>query len=163
MELDFSSFKKQYNRFKRKYLEIMDITFKKLKIKADIYLSVAIVDNDYIHAINREYRKIDKETDVISFAFLDDKHDFSTLYKRKEKIILGEIYISYDKAKQQAIEYGHCFTDEMMFLFIHGLLHLLGFDHMTRNEEEIMFPLQKEILNFYKEKNNGQQRTSRKS
>lgn len=106
-----------------------------------IYFNVIIVDNPYIHKINKEYRNTDRETDVISFALEDEKSEnFSNIR------ILGDIYISIDKAKEQAILYNHSLERELSFLAVHGLLHLLGYDHMNKEEEKIMFTKQKEIL-----------------
>ena len=106
--------------------------------------NIILVDNDYIHKLNKEYRGIDRVTDVISFA-LEDSQDEVKLDFR----VLGDIYISVDKAKDQAKEYGHSFLRELSFLTIHGLLHLLGYDHMTKEEEEIMFKKQDELLNEF--------------
>ena len=106
----------------------------------DIVFNVIIVNNDYIHNLNRDYRGIDRETDVISFA-LEDDQTFNP-----EVRILGDIYISIDKAKSQSIEYKHSLLRELSFLAVHGMLHLLGYDHMTKEEEEVMFKLQEEIL-----------------
>ena len=82
---------------------------------------------------------------MISFAFLDNE-DRNAIYKSKEPVCLGDIYISVDKAKEQAEEYGHSLKRELSFLFVHGLLHLLGYDHMTEEDEKVMFRLQDEIL-----------------
>ena len=120
---------------------VLDIAIKKLKLK-DVEFNVILVDNDYIHKINKEYRNIDRETDVISFA-LEDDDTFPTM----ETKILGDIYISIDKAKSQAEEYGHSFKRELCFLAVHGFLHINGYDHMKPDEEKIMFGLQEEILN----------------
>lgn len=105
--------------------------------------NVIIVDNEEIHRINKTYRKIDKPTDVISFALEDNKTEeiFS------EKRVLGDIYISIDKAKEQAKEYGHSLKRELCFLSVHGLLHLLGYDHTEKDDEKIMFERQELILN----------------
>ena len=111
----------------------------KLKV-GDVNFNVIIVDNEYIHKLNREYRGIDRETDVISFALEDDK-TFNP-----EIRILGDIYISIDKAKSQSKEYGHSLLRELCFLAVHGMLHLLGYDHMEKEEEEVMFKLQEDIL-----------------
>ena len=111
----------------------------KLKIDEAIF-NVIIVDNEYIHKLNREYRNIDRETDVITFALEDDK-TFNP-----EIRILGDVYISIDKAKSQSIEYGHSLLRELCFLAVHGMLHLLGYDHMEKKDEEVMFSLQEEIL-----------------
>ena len=110
----------------------------------NLEFNIIIVDNNKIHELNKVYRGIDRVTDVITFA-LEDNKDFP-----KESVrILGDIYISIDKARSQAIEYGHSFLRELSFLTIHGFLHLLGYDHMTKNDEEIMFSKQEDILNEY--------------
>ena len=108
----------------------------------NVMFNVIIIDNDRIHEINREYRGIDRETDVISFALEDDK-TFNP-----EGRVLGDIYISIDKAHSQAIEYGHSFIREFCFLGVHGMLHLLGYDHMKQEDEKEMFSLQEKILNM---------------
>lgn len=110
----------------------------------NILFNVIIIDNSRIREINREYRNIDRETDVISFALEDDK-----TFNLDEIRVLGDIYISIDKAKSQAEEYGHSFKRELSFLAIHGFLHLLGYDHMEKDEEEIMFKKQEEVLSRY--------------
>ncbi len=110
------------------------------KLNIDAIFNVIIVNNDYIHRLNKDYRGIDRETDVITFALEDDK-TFNP-----EIRILGDIYISIEKAKSQSEEYGHSLTRELCFLAVHGFLHLLGYDHMKKEEEEVMFKLQEEIL-----------------
>lgn len=110
----------------------------------NLEFNIIIVDNNKIHELNKEYRGIDRVTDVITFA-LEDNKDFPIESVR----ILGDIYISIDKARSQAIEYGHSFLRELSFLTIHGFLHLLGYDHMTKIDEEVMFSKQEDILNEY--------------
>ena len=119
MELDFTSNFEEYENFEEIYTELIQRTFKHLKLKFDPIISVSLVDNDFIHEMNRDYRGIDRPTDVISFAFLDNE-DRATLYKSKEPVCLGDIYISVDKAKEQAEEYGHSIKRELSFLFVHG-------------------------------------------
>ena len=145
MELDFNSSFEEYEDFEEVYNELLIKTFKHLKLKFDPIISVSLVDIAFIHEMNRDYRGIDRPTDVISFAFLDNE-DREALYKSKEPVCLGDIYISVDKAKEQAKEYGHPLERELSFLFVHGLLHLLGYDHMNKEDEEVMFKLQDEIL-----------------
>ena len=106
--------------------------------------NIIITDNEYIHKINKEYRGIDRPTDVISFA-LEDNTDFI----EPEFRVLGDIYISLDKVKEQASLYEHSFLRELAFLTIHGLLHLLGYDHMNEEDEKVMFSKQDEILNEF--------------
>lgn len=145
MELDFTSNYEEFENFEEIYTELIQRTFKHLKLKFNPIVSVSLVNNEFIHEMNRDYRGIDKPTDVISFAFLDNE-DREALYKSKEPVCLGDIYISVDKAKEQAEEYGHSIKRELSFLFVHGLLHLLGYDHMNQADEEVMFRLQDEIL-----------------
>ena len=145
MELDFISNYEEYEEYEEIYSSLVSRTFNHLKLKFDPIISVSLVDNEFIHKMNREYRGIDRPTDVISFAFLDNE-DREALYKSKEPVCLGDIYISVDKAKEQAKEYGHSLKRELSFLFVHGLLHLLGYDHMTEEDEKVMFRLQDEIL-----------------
>ena len=104
-------------------------------------VNIIIVDNKKIKEINNEYRNIDRETDVISFA-LEDDDTFIELPIR----VLGDIYISIDKVKSQASEYGHSEKREICFLTVHGILHLLGYDHMNESDEVIMFSKQDKIL-----------------
>lgn len=114
---------------------------KELKVKNGL-VSFVFVDNNKIKEINKEYRGIDRETDVISFAFMDEDINPDTDYTN-----YGEIYISLEKTLSQSIEYGHSFDRELCFLTVHGLLHLLGYDHMTKEDEIVMFSLQDKILN----------------
>lgn len=110
----------------------------------NVSFNIIIVDNETIHSINKEYRGVDRPTDVISFALEDDKTFIQT-----DTRILGDIYISIDKAREQAESYGHSLKREIFFLTIHGLLHLLGYDHMKEEEEKEMFRLQELILDGY--------------
>ena len=110
----------------------------------NIIYNVIIINNEKIREINREYRNIDRETDVISFALEDEKS-----FNRTDIRVLGDIYISIDKARSQALEYGHSFKRELYFLAVHGFLHLLGYDHMKKEDEEIMFKKQEVILNEF--------------
>ncbi len=146
MELDFNSFDESLNDYQEVYESLVVKTLNHLGLEFDPYISVTLVDNEFIHNINREYRKIDRPTDVISFAFLDGDENKDKIFHSKQMAVLGEIYISYDKAREQATAYGHSLDRELKFLFVHGLLHLLGYDHMTEDDEKIMFSLQEEIL-----------------
>ena len=112
---------------------------------SNVSFNLIIVDNDYIHELNKNYRNIDRDTDVITFALEDE----DTLVLPNDERILGDIYISIDKAKQQAKEYGHSLLRELSFLAVHGFYHLLGYDHMTPEDEEIMFKKQEEVLENY--------------
>ena len=110
-----------------------------------INFNLIIVDNDFIHELNKNYRNIDRETDVITFALEDD----DTMVLPDGVRVLGDIYISIDKARSQAEEYGHSFLREISFLAVHGFYHLLGYDHMTPEDEKVMFAKQEEVLSSY--------------
>ncbi len=116
----------------------------KEKLK-DTSFNLIIVDNKYIHELNKTYRNIDRETDVITFALEDE----DSLVVGGNERILGDIYISLDKAKSQAKEYGHSLLRELSFLAVHGFYHLLGYDHMTEEDEKVMFGKQREVLEEY--------------
>ena len=146
MELDFNSKFPELDQYENIYLDLLKKTLTKLKVKCDPIVSVSFVDNKYIHKINKKYRHIDRPTDVISFAFLDVEDNYDKILFSPGPVVLGDIYISVDKAKEQAEEYGHSLHRELCFLFVHGLLHLLGYDHMNEEDEKIMFRLQDEIL-----------------
>jgi len=146
MELDFNSFDESLNDYQPVYEQLLEKTLKHLDLHFDPYISVTFVDNEFIHNINREYRHIDRPTDVISFAFLDGDENKDKIFQSNAMVVLGEIYISFDKAREQALAYGHSLDRELKFLFVHGLLHLLGYDHMTKEDEEVMFALQDQIL-----------------
>ncbi len=107
----------------------------------DAVFSIIFVDEEKIQDINREYRGLDRVTDVISFAF-EDSSDVSYDFR-----FLGDIYICIPRMKEQALEYGHSEKRELSFLVVHGLLHLLGYDHQTEKEEKEMFSKQEVILN----------------
>lgn len=146
MELDFTSQINGYEQYEDIYLSLLEKTMKHLSLKFDPIVSVTFVDNAFIHKINKEYRHIDRPTDVISFAFLDNEEDKDVQLHGQGIVCLGDIYISVDKAIEQANSYGHSLERELCFLFVHGLLHLLGYDHMTPEDEKKMFDLQDEIL-----------------
>ena len=121
--------------------KVLEVGIKHEKLKK-ISFNVIFVDNEYIHKLNKEYRNVDRETDVITFA-LEDYKDI----EYDDFRLLGDIYISVPKARSQAIEYGHSFLREICFLSVHGFLHLLCYDHMEKEEEKEMFSRQELILN----------------
>jgi probable rRNA maturation factor len=120
------------------------------KVSPNAEVSVTFVDNNRIHEINKEFRGIDRPTDVISFA-LEEQGEGEISIVRKDGLptILGDIIISIPKAKEQAKDYGHSFNREIGFLLTHGFLHLLGYDHMNEDDENKMFNRQEEILQQY--------------
>ncbi len=121
----------------KNYEKLIRRVFKKQKNKK--IFSIIFVDDEKIQEINRDYRKLDRVTDVISFALCDDPENELTDE-------LGDVFIDLSQAFRQASEYGHSIDREVAFLAVHGYLHLCGYDHMTKEEEEIMFQKQEEIL-----------------
>lgn len=125
-----------------KLYELLAFALKREKLD-NVEFNVIFVDSNTIHDINKTYRNVDRVTDVISFALEDNK----TI--ELDHRLLGDIYICVERAEEQAKEYGHSFLRELAFLAIHGLLHLLGYDHMEKEEEKIMFQKQEDILNEF--------------
>ncbi len=123
--------------------DLIDYAIKSEKLD-NVIFNVIIVDGEKIHELNKEYRGIDRPTDVITFA-LEDNEDI--IYE--DFRLLGDIYICREKIYSQAEEYGHSVLRELSFLTIHGFLHLLGYDHMTEEDEKIMFKRQEEILDGF--------------
>ena len=120
--------------------KVLDSTLKHEKVNHAIF-NIIFVEDDEIHDLNKNYRNVDRVTDVISFA-LEDNDDIGYGDIR----MLGDIYICIPQMKRQPLEYGHSEKRELSFLAVHGLLHLLGYDHMTKEDEEVMFGLQELIL-----------------
>jgi len=121
--------------------DVIKRTLKHEKVKNATF-SIVFVDNEKIQYLNKNYRNIDRITDVISFAFEDNA---KVVYNNVR--FLGEIYICIPRMIEQAKDYGHTEVRELAFLTVHGLLHLLGYDHMTKEDEKVMFALQEVILN----------------
>lgn len=131
--MEISVFNNYPNEIEFNYDKIINDISKYFDI--DKHASVILVDNSEIHEINKQYRAKDYPTDVISFEEAEDDY-------------LGEIFISIDKTYEQAKTYGHSVEREFAFLLVHGLLHLQGYDHETKEEEKIMFDKQNEILDI---------------
>lgn len=130
--------KSYFKDIKKYYLKTLEV----LDLKDNFDASLIIVGKKKIRSINNKYRGKDSVTDVISFANIDsDDYDFLD-----ERINLGDIFINVDKVISQAKKYNHSIKREFVFLTVHGLLHLLGYDHMEKKDEEIMFSLQDKII-----------------
>ena len=123
--------------------KVINFACKKMNVKNPL-LNIVLVDNKRIQKINKEYRNIDAVTDVISFAF-EEVNDVNYDDIR----FLGEIYISYERCCEQAQEFGHSVRRELCYLAVHGLLHLLGYDHMNEKDKKVMRTIEEEILNEY--------------
>ena len=127
---------KYFNQIYKKTKHVLNLTKR-------YSLSVIFVDDQQIKVINHDYRHLDKATDVISFAALDNAQSFEL---DQAEIELGDIFISIEAIERQAEEYQHSVEREASFLFTHGLLHLFGYDHQNKEDEAVMFKLQDTIL-----------------
>ena len=145
MEIIFTNNAKDRSvyRYKKDFERILERACKVLDRKGDWSLSVIYVTPEQIHEINRDYRNVDRPTDVISFAIQDDMSD---MWIEEDQYELGDIFINVQAIRDQAKAYGHSIRREACFLFCHGLLHLMGYDHMKEEDEKVMFALQDEIL-----------------
>ena len=120
--------------------DVLDYALEHEKVNNAIF-SIVFLNDEEIHNMNREYRGVDRITDVISFAFEDNEN-----IRYNDIRMLGDIYVCIPQMKRQAESYGHSEKRELSFLVIHGLLHLLGYDHMNPEDEKKMFALQELIL-----------------
>ena len=120
-----------------------------LEIEDESEVSITFVTNEAIQEINREYRDKDQPTDVFSFALEELGEGETVIIAEGMPRVLGDIIISTERTEEQAAEYGHSFERELGFLAVHGFLHLLGYDHMTEEDEKVMFGKQDEILQSY--------------
>lgn len=142
------------NRSGRELPQLQEALFQKVALESLLFdefdtnceISISIVSNDEIQAINWQFRKINTPTDVLSFPQLTFEEGEVADVNEKDEIILGDIIISLERAEEQAREYGHSLERELAFLTAHSMLHLLGYDHMEPDEEREMFQMQEEIL-----------------
>lgn len=120
--------------------------------KLGLYISITLTCPSYIRKINNEYRSIDKETDVLSFPMFEKNEIDEIIDKKKNMIeeVLGDVIISVDRVKEQALEYGHSFERELSYMVVHGFYHLMGYDHMNDEEKSIMRAKEEQILNKLK-------------
>lgn len=127
--------------------ELLQFAAREEQLDEHVELSISFVSDDEIQKMNQEYRGIDAPTDVISFA-LEDEAEGEIAFERicGMPVLLGDLIISMDTMKKQAVEYGHSEARELGFLALHGFLHLLGYDHMNETDEKKMFGRQDELL-----------------
>ena len=140
--------------------EIIDYALKDEQVLIPYEVSVIYVDNESIREINEETRGIDKATDVLSFPMLDYDHgkvfkdcyvgyEFSQIDLNEGNLVLGDIVLSLERAKEQSEDFGHSFQREVCYLIIHSILHLLGYDHMEEDEKKVMRAREEEILSEF--------------
>ena len=117
--------------------------------KLGLYVSVTLTCPSYIKKINNEYRNIDKETDVLSFPIFEKYEIDDIIEKQKNMLsdVIGDIIISVDRVKEQAVEYNHSFERELAYMVVHGFYHLMGYDHITEEDKKVMRLKEENILN----------------
>ena len=136
------------NEYKNTIDSVLEKAFKTEKLdKSNIYINIILTTPENIRKANREYRNIDKETDVLSFPMFE-KDEINKIKKTKSEVfdVLGDIIISIDRVKEQAEEYGHSFERELAYMTIHGFYHLMGYDHMTEEEKKEMREKEENVL-----------------
>lgn len=127
--------------------KVLEECFKTEKIDSyNLYISVTLTNPEYIRKLNKEYRQIDKETDVLSFPMFE-KDEIKSLENLEFEETLGDIVISVQRVEEQAKEYGHSFERELAYMVVHGFYHLMGEDHMNDEEKEIMRAKEENVLN----------------
>lgn len=130
--------------------QVVDACFKEEKLNnLDFYLSITLTTNEEIKKLNKEYRNIDKETDVLSFPMFEKEEIDNIIKLGKKNLInevLGDIVISLNKVKEQAEEYGHSFERELSYMIVHGFYHIIGYDHIEEKDKIIMRPKEEKIL-----------------
>ena len=144
MKINFNNFTDQSLR--QKIQEIFEIALSETIKQSNVSVNITIVGRNKIKQLNSEFRNVDKVTDVLSFPLLE-KYEFNDILNTDEVVDLGDIVICKSRAIEQAKEYKHSLQREICFLALHGFLHVLGYDHIQKQDELIMFPLQDKILN----------------
>ncbi|QHE53001.1 rRNA maturation RNase YbeY [Pontibacillus sp. HMF3514] len=150
MQIDFHD---ETHSVSEDYIDLIDrvlqFAAKEEDVQTEAEMSVSFVDNKEIQVVNRNYRQKDEPTDVISFAMQEEGEEEMKIIGAEMPVLLGDIIISVDKAKEQAEEYQHSLERELSFLALHGFLHLLGYDHLNEEDEKKMFTRQEDILNAF--------------
>lgn len=128
-------------------IKVAQMVLEKEQVKPELEVSIVLVDNEQIRELNRDYRHVDSATDVLSFAYQEEYEEEPDVADDfMEEDVLGDIVISLEKAQSQGEEYGHSLEREVGFLVVHGMYHLLGYDHLTPEEREIMRAKEEEVL-----------------
>lgn len=128
--------------------EVVSRVLEEEKVLPEVDVYITLTNNEEIHKINKEYRDVDRPTDVLSFPMYERDEIAGLKNDTDDEIekILGDIIVSIEKVREQAKEYGHSFERELAYLVTHGMLHLLGYDHMIEEEKTVMRKREEEIL-----------------
>ena len=137
------------NTYEEIIKKVVEQCFKEEKLEqSKLYVSITLTTPDNIHKINKQYRDVDRETDVLSFPMFE-KSELDEKIKKQEFLhedVLGDIIISVQKVEEQAKEYGHSFERELSYMVVHGFYHLMGYDHIEEKDKIIMRPKEENVL-----------------
>ena len=133
------------------YIDVANKVFQKCfeienLLDKNLYINIVFTSPNKIHEINKKYRDVDRETDVLSFPMFE-KEELENYVAKPWKDILGDIIISIEQVKKQAEEYGHSFERELAYMMVHGFYHLTGEDHIEENDKKIMREKEENVLN----------------
>ena len=133
------------------YIDVANKVFQKCfeienLLDKNLYINIVFTSPNKIHEINKKYRDVDRETDVLSFPMFE-KEELENYVAKPWKDILGDIIISIEQVKKQAEEYGHSFERELAYMMVHGFYHLMGEDHIEENDKKIMREKEENVLN----------------
>lgn len=137
------------NTYEEIIKKVVEQCFKEEKLEqSKLYVSITLTTPDNIHKINKQYRDVDRETDVLSFPMFE-KYEIDEMIEKQNNVVhdvLGDMIISIDRVKEQAIEYGHSFERELAYMVVHSFYHLMGYDHMNDEEKSVMRAKEENIL-----------------
>lgn len=147
-QIEFLDIEKD-DKYKKLINTVIDKCFEEENLKkTNLYISITLTTPENIKNINKEYRNIDKETDVLSFPMFE-QDEIKEIVNSEQYVVedvLGDIVISVKKVQEQAIEYGHSFERELSYMLVHGFYHLMGYDHIKEEDKQKMRPKEEKIL-----------------
>ncbi len=138
------------DKYKEIIKRVIEQCFKEEKIeKSKLYISITLTNPEHIHEINKQYRNVDRTTDVLSFPMFEKKEIDEKIKNNdfEHEDVLGDIVISIEKVEEQAKEYGHSFEREFAYMLVHGFYHLMGYDHIEDDDKVIMRKKEEIVLN----------------
>lgn len=153
VEINWDSIQEN-KEYEERIVQVLNKCFEEENLKGlNLYISITLTSPTIIRKLNNEYRNIDKETDVLSFPMFE-KNEIDEIVKNKQKQLvketIGDIIISVEKVRKQAVEYEHSFERELSYMLVHGFYHLMGYDHIEEEDKKKMRPKEEKILNELK-------------
>ena len=140
----------QNDEYEKTIRKVIETCFKEEKLEnSKLYISITLTTPENIHKINKQYRNVDRETDVLSFPMFEKEELEQKIAKNdfEHEDILGDVVISIEKVKEQAVEYGHSFEREFAYMLVHGFYHLMGYDHIKEDDKVLMRAKEEKVLN----------------